>query len=358
MLRTPGDDTVVVVGGGLSGLAAAAFLARSGCAVTLLERTGAPGGRAVSRRSAGFHLNLGPHALYRGGAGTRVLAELDVAHRGGTPKASGGYALDRGTTHALPGGCVSLRTTGLFGLPAKLEAGRWLAGIARLDAEAAHRTSVRDWVNARVRHPDLRRFVHALVRLTSYANAPDTMSAGIALRQLQLALASNVSYLDGGWQMLVDGVRARAEEAGSRLRTSAAVGAVGREVAGGAAGVRGRGGEPVGGGAFVLARDAAAAAEVWPDGPARRHAASAVPVLAACLDVALSRLPRPRATFALGIDEPLYCSVHSAVARLAPEGGALIQVARYLGDDSPDPKRIEAQLEGLRDRLHPGWRDV
>src|SRR5262249_22188347 len=318
----------------------------------------APGGRAISRRTAGFHLNLGPHALYRRGEGAWVLAELDVAHRGGTPNASGGYALDRGVTHALPGGLVSLLTTGVFGLPAKLEAGRWLAGIGRLDPETAHHTSVHDWVNARVRHPDLRRFVHALVRLTSYANAPDTMSAGIALRQLQLALASNVSYLDGGWQTLVDGVRARAEEAGVRLRTSAAVAAVERTADGRVAGVRRRCGAPGGGAAGAPARAAAAAAGGLPGGRARRRAASAVRVLAACLDVALARLPRPRATFALGIDEPLYFSVHSAVARLAPEGGALIQVARYLGDDSPDPKRIEAQLEGLRDRLHPGWRDV
>ena len=47
---------------------------------------------------------------------------------------------------------------------------------------------------------------------------------------------------------------------------------------------------------------------------------------------ALARLPQPRATFALGIDRPLYLSVHSAVAALAPAGGAMIHVAKYLGD--------------------------
>ena len=46
MLRMAGDDTIVV-GGGLGGLTAAAFLARSGCPVTVLERAAAPGGRAA-----------------------------------------------------------------------------------------------------------------------------------------------------------------------------------------------------------------------------------------------------------------------------------------------------------------------
>src|SRR3546814_19437837 len=50
-----------------------------------------------------------------------------------------------------------------------------------------------------------------------------------------------------------------------------------------------------------------------------------------CLDVALSSLPDKDTLFALGIDRPLYFSVHSTHAKLAPEGGALIHVAKYLG---------------------------
>ena len=84
MLRMAGDDTIVV-GGGLGGLTAAAFLARSGCRVTVLERAAAPGGRAATRESNGFYLNLGAHALYRGGHGSRVLDELGVTRPGGVP---------------------------------------------------------------------------------------------------------------------------------------------------------------------------------------------------------------------------------------------------------------------------------
>jgi phytoene dehydrogenase-like protein len=90
-----------------------------------------------------------------------------------------------------------------------------------------------------------------------------------------------------------------------------------------------------------------------------RWADEAIPVRAACFDVALSRLPVPRATFALGIDRPLYLSVHSATARLAPEGGALIQVAKYLEPNHRDSvETVERELEGLLDLIQPGWRDV
>ena len=85
----------------------------------------------------------------------------------------------------------------------------------------------------------------------------------------------------------------------------------------------------------------------------------AIPVKAACLDVALSRLPRPKATFALGIDRPLYLSVHSAAARLAPESCGLIQVAKYLPPDETDSKEsVERELEGLLDLVQNGWRDA
>ena len=109
--------------------------------------------------------------------------------------------------------------------------------------------------------------------------------------------------------------------------------------------------------AVVVAASPAAAAALVPDAPRLSAlAARAVPVKAACLDLALSRLPRKNALVALGVDRPLYLSVHSAVARLAPEGGALVQLAKYLvpGDEGD----AEAELGALMDQVQPGFRDV
>jgi phytoene dehydrogenase-like protein len=357
-MQTSSDDTIAVVGGGLAGLATAAYLARAGHAVTVFERAAEPGGRAQTTAVGGYRMNLGPHALYGGGSGAGVLAELGIVPRGGTPSASGAYAFDRGVLHALPGGFLSLLTTGLFGVGAKVETASLLGGLARIDTDALAHTTVRAWVSGHIRHPAVRSLVEGLFRLATYANAPETMSAGLAVRQLQLALAHGVRYLDGGWQTLVDGLRVRAEEHGARLRTGAAVTGLVHAADGRVTGIRLRRDDVAPAAAVVLALDAGAAAALLPESAARRFAMGATPVRAACLDIALSRLPRPRATFALGIDEPLYFSVHSAVARLAPEGGALIHVARYLGAETPDPESVERQLERLLDSMQPGWRDV
>src|SRR4051794_3728763 len=80
------QQTTVVVGGGLAGLAAASYLARGGASVTLLEKAPTLGGRAATDTPHGFALNRGVHALYTGGPASDVLRELNVAYSSGTPK--------------------------------------------------------------------------------------------------------------------------------------------------------------------------------------------------------------------------------------------------------------------------------
>jgi phytoene dehydrogenase-like protein len=352
------ERDAIVVGGGLAGLGAATLLARGGLRVTLYERSTALGGRAITQDEAGFRLNLGPHALYRGGAGARVLRRLDVAVPGASPKASGGHAVARGVAHTLPAGPISLLTTGLLRLPAKLELARLLGTVGRIDPVPLDATTVHDWLARNVRHGEIRDLVAALFRLATYTNDPERMSAGAALRQLQLALAKNVLYVDGGWQTIVDGVRAAAERAGVRFVTGRRVTRV--EHDGGVRGVVLDGGERRTAARVVLAvapDEAAALLDGDTAATVAGWARSAIPVRAASLDVGLAHLPRPRSTFALGIDRPLYLSVHSGVARLAPTGRAMIHVARYLpvGRES-DPKGDERELETLLDTVQPGWR--
>ncbi len=52
---------VVVVGGGMAGLAAACYLARGGKSVTLFEKAATLGGRAATSNHEGYLFNRGIH---------------------------------------------------------------------------------------------------------------------------------------------------------------------------------------------------------------------------------------------------------------------------------------------------------
>ncbi len=51
---------IAIIGSGISGLAAACFLAREGYDVTILEKNGSPGGRARKFEAEGFTFDMGP----------------------------------------------------------------------------------------------------------------------------------------------------------------------------------------------------------------------------------------------------------------------------------------------------------
>lgn len=351
---------VIVIGGGVAGLAAATFLARRGKRVRLFEQSDALGGRARTKQQDGFHLNLGPHALYRGGRGVAILRELGVEVSGREPSTSGGFGIRGGRAHALPTGAASLLTTSLFGLRAKIEAGRLLASLPKKDCTAIIGTSVRDWIEREISTSEVKEFLLALVRLATYSNAPEVVSAGAAFEQLKLAITQNVLYLDGGWQTIVDGLERAAKLAGVLLETATKIVRVERDSTGAVRGVRSSDGRSFTCSNVIIAASPSAVLEVVERGDETvlsKWSKDVIPVRAASLDLALSRLPNPKATFALGMDRPLYLSVHSAVAKLAPEGSALIHVAKYLSPTDADaPETAERELESLMDLMQPGWR--
>jgi len=340
-------DQMIVVGGGLAGLAAAAKLGRAGRRVTVLEAAGGLGGRARSDVTEGFTRNLGPHALYLGGAGLRVLRGLGIDPPGGVPDLAGMVVFE-GALHPGVFTPRQVAGSGLLGWRDRLALARFLAGLRGV--ETAGRTQ-REWLDSARLTPRARLVVELLVRTSSYADAPELVAAAAVAGQLRLAL-QGVRYLDGGWVTMVAALRGEAERVGVTVRTGTRVVAVEEEGVGGPVVQTADGREHPAGGVVVAAGG--------PRGLARLTGAAAlqpVPAALATLDVALRRLPRPSPTLVLGLDVPLYLSVHSAAAALAPAGGAVIHVARYLGAAQPDPARHRAELEGLLNAAQPGWRD-
>ena len=124
------DRRLAVVGGGITGLAAAQFAARAGWRVTLLEATTNLGGKLELGGVAGVPVDLGAESiLARRPEGTALAEEVglgdDIVHPATT--AAGIYS--RGELHPLPGGQ-------LMGVPGDLRA---LAASGILNAAALTR---------------------------------------------------------------------------------------------------------------------------------------------------------------------------------------------------------------------------
>jgi phytoene dehydrogenase-like protein len=226
--------------------------------------------------------------------------------------------------------------------------------VKHLKTEEVQERSLQEWLEEEVQHPQVRQFLLTRARISTYTHAPDLLSAGLALS----LLTTQVLYMDGCWQTLVNGLRQKAQEAGARLITQARVEAI--EVAGEGYRVRLADGSREDARAVLLATDPETASTLVADGTheaLHRWAAQAVPACVACLDIALDRLPRAGSLVTLCMDRPLYYAVHSASAHPAPQGSALVHLMKYLRPgEAAEPEGSRQELEALMDLVQPGWR--
>jgi phytoene dehydrogenase-like protein len=349
---------VVVVGGGLAGLSAACYLARSGVAVTLFEKASSLGGRAATQNYDEYCFNRGIHALYYGGAASRVLQELGIVYSGHSPKDY--FMLRQGKLHVLPSNPLALLRTDGLDAADKLELTRLSPVFALLKAHELRRVSVQEWLERTVQRPRVRQVVASLARTFTYSAALDQVSTEVFATQMRLSLKHNVLYIDGGWQALIDGLRSAAERAGARIVTGVRVEAI--ECGDGRVqGVRLRDGSTVHASTAIIAADPQDAAKLVDEGayPALRQAVDAiVPIQVACLDVALRRLPASHHPVVFDLERPRFQSIQSLFTKITPPGGALIHTVKYLDPAHPsDPREDEHDLENLLDTSQPGWRE-
>jgi phytoene dehydrogenase-like protein len=320
------DLPVVVAGAGLAGLTAGATAALAGARVIILESS-LTGGRARTQKRDGFQFNKGPHALYLGGPGSRVLSRLGVAIHGHPAPLRTMRALIAGAARPFPAA----------------QSAQVMAQVSAAIPDKWAGASTAVWIDSSGFRSDAAMLVAAVVRVTTYVADLDRLPASLAISQIQTALRG-VSYLDGGWQQLVCGLAATATAAGADIRQHARV----EQLSGRPGGWEVHtASEVIRAAAVVVAvgRPAAAARLLPAD---QQWETPGRPVIAACLDMGLGRTD---ARFVLGIDQPLYMSPHAPPGDLAPVGCALVHLMRY-GATSPAADRDElwalATATGIR----------
>jgi phytoene dehydrogenase-like protein len=308
----------IVVGGGLAGLAAAATLARDGRRVVVIEGASQLGGRARTRHHDGFDLNLGPHALYIGGGASAVLRDLGVGAPGRRPRLhrSGVLAGEQ----VVPAMRFLQREVRQRRRLMGLITGRGRGGADRLAGVTAS-----EWIRDTLSDPGALAVAASLLRTATYSADRDLLDAGAAAMQLRAATTRGVRYIDGGWTTLVRGLAVQVRRHGGEIRTGVAAAAVEHDDQVHA--VRLADGTTLPAAGVVVAVNDPRQALGLLDGPAAARLADAVddmvPLRMAHLDVALRPLPAAAHPNILGIDRPVYLTVQSDVARVAPEGGAI-----------------------------------
>jgi len=348
---------VIIIGGGLAGLTTAALLASSGKTVTLFEHSSREiGGRARTAEIDGFYFNQGPHALYLTDATDTILKELGITYTGGIP-AGKGYLISGGKKREIAGDYSSWLTG------KSDEGSKFFISPTNIDFSQLESVTEQEWLDKNIHDINDAEIIKTIIRLNTYANDPDIQSIGPVLHQIYVASrAGGVMYLDGGWQTLIDGLLAVAKNANARIVMGKKAIRVKRNDSSGWQVLLDNKTE-VSAKIVVIAAGPNDAYSLFDDNERPevlfKAAKEAKPIRLVCLDVALSSLPDKDTLFALGVDRPLYFSVHSAYAKLAPKDGALIHVAKYLGTSiQPKPREDQPELEEFLDLLQSGWRQV
>lgn len=365
------ENQVAVVGGGLAGLSAALYLAKNNIAVTVFEKSSAPGGRAKTTVKDGYYMNIGPHAFYKGGTGEGFLNLLDIKPDGAPPPVANAVAFFEGKMHILPLSLPAILKTTMFSPLDKIRALRFLGSLSKIDTAPLMGVSINDWMAGApvisAGGKALKEYVRTLLRLVTYGGDMNYLSAGASINQLRYALSGGVIYVHGGWASLVEELRSKAEFAGVKFVCGAEVKPLQRDVDSGDLIVEYQQGTQLQASqnfdSIILAVPPKMVNNLSLEQTVSGRTgvpivgATTTSVRAACLDVCLSKLPNPKTTYALGVGEPLYYSVHSAVARVSPAEGALIHAAFYLSTNDPTAHEIEKRLEKMLDDLQPGWRN-
>jgi phytoene dehydrogenase-like protein len=349
---------VVIIGGGIAGLTASIYLAKAGLSVSLLEKANQFGGRALTVKKGGASLNLGAHALYRGGAVETVLRELGVEPKGAYPPVRAG-AVWNNRVYPLPSNPLALMTSRLFSWPEKMEFVRFMLKLNQTDPARIGQISLKEWAEREIQHPMVRHVIYSVSRTNTYVPHPELHLAAPAVRRMQQTLAGKAFYLDGGWGALVEDLRERAGRSGVALFQQKR--AVEVEHDGRVRRIRCADGETIESSYVVIAAGPKEARELVQNADRTSLAkweAAARPVRAACLDLVLRRLPNPDANYIVGfwLDQPLFYSHPSPIAKLSDDGRIVVHVTKYLGMHESDPEADLVHLEKALDLMQPGWR--
>lgn len=349
---------VAIVGGGLAGLTASIYLAKAGRKVIVLEKSNRFGGRGMTINKNGICMNLGAHAVYRGGEAFLTFNELGMNLPGGIPSTKA-HGIWKGDVFTIPTDFRSILSTSLLSWSAKVQFSRLMIHLGNLDVGKVPKMSLTTWAENKIKDPMVRNIFYALCRTTTYTYAPTIQLASSVLKQIQLSMKEGVFYVDGGWETIITKLRDLANAVGVQFLASKHVLEV--EHCEGIQKIRCLDDEVFEVDAVVVTTPPKEACKIIKGAEGTRlyrWSEQSVPVTVAALDIGLRRLTNSTHHFALGLDQPVFFTNQSRAAKLSEDGSIVVSLIKYHNplveiNDFHDDKE---QLKNTMELLHPNWK--
>ncbi|WOA59704.1 phytoene desaturase family protein [Bacillus mycoides] len=349
---------VAIVGGGLAGLTASIYLAKSGRKVIVLEKSSRFGGRGMTINKNGICMNLGAHALYRGGAAFLTFNELGLNLPGGMPSTKA-HGIWKGDVFTIPTDFRSILSTSLLSWSAKVQFSRLMIHLGKLDVGEVQKMSLSTWAENEIKDPMVRNIFYSLCRTTTYTFAPTIQLASSVLKQIQLSMKEGVFYVDGGWETIITKLRDIANNVGVQFLASKHVLEV--EHCEGVQKIRCLDDEVFEVDAVVVTIPPKEACKIikGAEGTSlQKWSEQSIQVTVAALDIGLKQLPNPLHHFALGLDQPIFFTNQSRAAKLSEDGSIVVSLIKYHNPvlELNHIQEEKEQLENMMELLHPNWK--
>lgn len=357
---------VVIVGGGLAGLSAAANLAKKGKKVILLERASL-GGRAVTMNLKGFSFNFGAHAIY--GRDSSVLRKLEkeldiqINWRDFNPDKA---KYDIGTDLTD----VPVNIKGLF--KTKLLKGsdkvkftfEILKTMTKVEKGNPH-ISIGKWMLDKQVNDEVREMMLTLASSNFFTRIPEQIPSDVFFEYYSRLFTTQkaVAYIGGGWQALISELERVIKENNGVILTKAKAESVVTEGSKIKAVQTPQG--LIAGDEFIFCIPPSDMVKVFEEtkiSHALQQYASYKPSYVFVYDLGLkNRIDVPYSYIYDKSSRTFITDISYYDETCVPEGGQLLQAIAYLNEEDLGNKEkldaYQASIENLYDQHFPGWRE-